>query len=183
MVHAVIGAKGYGKSTLIAKLVASSHHKNALIYKTPVTVGDAAFKAFRYVPFNKYKGGKVIISAGDVKYLDFLEAVMTKLRDAVVVIDDSAFYERHNLSVQLEQLMNQCRHVDIDVITVYHGLTKFPIQQIPYLNNIVLFHTNDNAAYKANKLPGFEQLQDSINRIAGEVAKGNRYYYEVIKQS
>lgn len=182
-VSLAVGAKGYGKSTLIAKLIKNSHHRNALIYKIGLNAADPAFKDFKEVSFFKYKGGKVIINAAEIEYKDFLEAILAKFRNGILLIDDASFYEMDTLSPQLKKIMLMCRHLGIDVIMVYHGLSDLPIKQLPYTNQIILFHTTDNAGYKAKKLPGMEGLEQAKNRIARQVAAGNKYYFEVIKLS
>lgn len=179
----IVGAPGHGKSTTAAKLFEAGKDANGIIYKMFLNIDDKAFKKYRHVPFDKYTGGKVKISDMDVKYKDFLKGVLRSFRNGHVMIDDAGNYERDIISDELNKLVSMRRHMGVDVTMIYHGLSFLPIQQFPFINHIILFHTTDNFSYKAGKLPDIKKLEKAKERIAAQVARGNKYYYEVIKLS
>lgn len=179
----IVGAPGHGKSTLTADLVRQSKDANAIIYKMALNIDDKAFAKFPVREFAKYTGGKVRISDLDVKYPKLIQSVIAHYRNGMLVIDDAGLYERDIISDELNHLVMMRRHVGVDVFLVYHGLSFLPIQQFPYINNIILFHTADNFSYKARRIPAGDALQAAKDRIAAQVVKGNKYYYEVIKLS
>lgn len=179
----VVGAPGHGKSTFIAKrMIAASPDKNAIIYKEELNIDDAAFSMFARAKFKEYKGGKVKMSSFDVDYKTFMKEVYAHFRNGHIVIDDGTLYERDMVTKELSDLATMRRHLGVDITVAYHGMTYLPIQQFPLVNNIILFHTTDSL-YKGRRLPGVELIQAAKDRIAAQVAKGNKYYHEVIKLS
>lgn len=179
----LVGAPGFGKSTKGAEIVSRTHDKNAIIYKMLLNIDDKAFAKFPHVQLKNYKGGKVKIDDLQIKYSDMVKAVTRDFRNGMFVVDDAGNYERNIISEELNRLVSMRRHIGVDVLLIYHGLSFLPIQQFPFINNIILFHTTDNPSYKGGKIPEMEKLLAAKARIAAQVARGNKYYHEVIKLS
>lgn len=179
-----VGAPGFGKSTFTSRIIQQSKDANAIIYKMALNIDDKAFSKFpECKDIAKYTGGKVKISDLTIKYPKLVRLVVDKYRNGHFVVDDAGLYERDIISDELNDLVMMRRHIGVDVSLIYHGLSFLPIQQFPFINNIILFHTTDNFTYKARRLPAGEQLQAAKDRIAAQVVKGNKYYHEVIKLS
>lgn len=183
----VVGATGHGKSTYLAKR-ANSLNANALVYKRGVHLPDKAFPLPVIRSLSEYRGGKVIVHGDYVPYMDLLHAIQDSHREGSknpykgsVVIDDARTYERDRPSVEMEDLLTNKRHYTIDIFYVYHGLSILPIEAIANLTGIMLFHTADNASYKARKLPCWDDLQAAKMAVSREVAAGNKYASRYIK--
>lgn len=179
----IIGAPGYGKSTWTAGKLKQGPRKNIIVYKTDLNIDDAAFKDFKQIRrINDYGGGYAKISDLDIDYKDLLKIVTERFRNGALVVDDAGFFESHNITDEFKQLLRMRRHMGLDLYYIYHGLSDAPIQHFPFVNHIVLFHTVDNAQYKAGKLPGggktFFEAQDRLKRL---VAAGHKYQPVIIK--
>jgi hypothetical protein len=72
----------------------------------------------------------------------------------------------------------------IDIILVYHGLSYLPIDQFVFVNNIVLFNTNDNIKYKNNKLPNMADLERAVLLARQNYqSTANRYTPAIVRLS
>ncbi len=179
----LVGAPGYGKSTFANRIVQGNRDHNAIIYKNNLNIDDPAFVRIPELKdLAKYKGGKVKVSDRTIKYPKLVTLINEKYRNGIFMVDDAGLYERDVISDELSDLVMMRRHMGVDVYLIYHGLSYLPIQQFPFVNNIILFHTTD-ALYKGRKLPELDRLQQAKDRIAAKVAGGNKYYHEVIKLS
>lgn len=180
---AVIGAPGYGKSTYLSKMLDAGVRKDVLLYKTDMGINDAAFKQYRHIrSLQQFAGGKAKISDLDIEYKDMLRAVMEHFRNGALVVDDAGWFEGHSISDEFKQLLRMRRHIGLDIYYVYHGLTDVPIAHFPFTNNIILFHTTDNAEYKIKKLPqGGDRLLKARDALAKMAANGVKYQPIIIK--
>jgi len=178
-------AKRTGKSTVAEKIIANSSLSNALIYKMGVNVYDEAFKKYKVIEdLYKYKGGKVIVNGGHIEYRTFLDLCYKQYRNGILLIDDCGVFENNVPTPELRAILTDNRKLGIEVILVYHGLSKVPIEMFTFANNIILGVTTDNFMYKLNKLPDIEdQLLAAKARIDRAAEAGNRYYKEWIKLS
>ena len=179
----VVGFPGHGKSTLVGNLVFASRDRNALIYQEGLDIGADAYKKFPETSFWKYKGGKVVINAEEVKYKLFLEHVKKNFRNGTLVIDEGGLYEQDILTDEMKAIAALRRKIGVDIFINYHGVSDLPIRQYQYVNNLILFHSADNFSYKATKVPKIKEMLAAKERIAAQVAKGNKYYHEVIRLS
>lgn len=188
----IIGAPGHGKSTKMMDIIKRYPDANVLLWKMFLNIGDPAFKTIPEKQYAKYTGGRAKISSNDttiagknerLKYKTFMQGIIDHYRNGMLVVDDASNYEKYTTSDEFNNLIMMRRHMGVDVFYIYHGFTLFPIAMLPYVNNIILFHTTDNFSYKGAKLPEMEKLLAAKNRIAAQVAKGNKYYHEVIKLS
>lgn len=191
-VNMIIGAPGHGKSTEMMNIIKAYPDKNVLIWKNFLNIDDPAFKSIPEKQYIKYTGGRAKMKSNDMsiagknekqKYKNFMQGVIDHYRNGMLIVDDASNYEKYTTSDEFNNLIMMRRHIGVDVFYIYHGFTLFPIPMLPYVNNIILFHTADNFSYKGAKLPQMEKLQAAQERIAAQVAKGNKYYHEVIKLS
>lgn len=155
--------------------------KNKLLYKHLASINDPAFADIKHIKFREYKGGPAKIDCIDIPYKKFLKEVADKYRNGALFVDDAVNFERNSISDEMMYLVSMRAHLGIDVMYIYHSLTGLAIDQIPFLNNVILFHTTDNFKYKGAKLPQMELIEQAKERIAKRVAGGDKYYYEVIK--
>lgn len=189
-----VAAKKHGKSTLAELMVRNHYYPNALIYKEGVNVYDEAFKKYPVIEdIYSYKGGKVVVNGGFIRYKNFLKLVNDKFRNGVLMLDDIAEYERNDISDELWPILVNNRKLGIEVVLLYQGLTDVPIRMFKYVNTVILGYTNDGFEYKLNKFPD----RGGPFRIAAEKVKaihnqctckdpcrcGKRYYREIIKLS
>lgn len=191
-VNIIIGSPGYGKSTAAANIIKQYKDENVLLFKMFLNIADPAFKFIPEKAFANYTGGRAKIADNDAtligrnpreKYLFFIRSVLKKYRNGMLLVDDASTYERYTTSDEFNDLIMMRRHIGVDVFYIYHAFSVLPIAMLPYVNNVILFHTTDNFQYKAAKLPEMKRLQEAKERIAQKVANGNKYYNEVIKLS
>lgn len=178
----VAGFKGHGKSSYVRQRIDASPLPHALVYKFGLNLFDPAFKGYPIInDLRQYKGGKVIVNGGKVKYADFIKFCF-RIKDINVVIDDAKTFERHSITQEMADLLIYNRRIPADVWLIYHGMTDVPIEMYSCVNDIILFHTVDSIERKGNKIPSdiMPMLLTAKNRISQKVAKGHKYYKEVI---
>lgn len=170
-------------------MIDESPYRNAIVYKEQLNVDDKAFIHLPLVAFDKYRGGKVRMTSMDVEYLPLLRWVLAgNFKNGALLIDDTSFYERNQISDELRRLLMMRRHLGVDVYLLYHGATAFPIDQYPYINMLVMFHSTDNFAYKGGKIPMAKEIEaarDRVSRRFMAAAHGTpeKYRPEIIKLS
>lgn len=162
----VAGAPGMGKSTFVAEMV-KKEKGNCIVYKHASNIDDKAFSFLPLKTMNNWRQGsapttpvKCKISGLDEQdYEAFLKWVFAgNFSNGTLVIDDGGLFERNQSTKTFKRILAMRRHLKIDLIIVYHGLTQTPIDNFPYANYLVLFNTTDNFFYKASRLPNFERL-------------------------
>lgn len=163
------GSPGAGKSTYSANLV-KGYGENAIVYKHKANIDDKAFSFLNEKTTGSWRQGatagasvKCKIAGTQDEYIEFLRWVKTSYRNGLLIIDDATIFERDRLTKEMNELVTMRRHYGIDLLLVYHGLTLLPIEQFIFCNWVVLFNTNDNLKYKANKLPFYDQFMAAVN--------------------
>lgn len=164
----VVGSPGSGKSTFTAELIKKTPG-NAIVYKHIANIDDPAFSFLTEKNADNWRQGaapgagvKCKFAGRQEDYRGFLQWVIRNYRNGMIVVDDATLFERDRLTREMQDIVTMRRHYGLDIILIYHGLTALPIDQFPFLNNIVLFNTNDNFQYKANKLPQIENLNKAV---------------------
>lgn len=173
------GSPGAGKSSFVAKYV-KAYSENAIVYKHIANLDDKAFSFLTAKTKENWRQGiapgakaKCKFAGKQDEYKDFLKWVIGGgLRNGLLCIDDATIFERDRLSKEMNELVTMRRHYGLDIFLVYHGLSLLPIEQFIFCNHIIIFNTNDNIQYKANKLPCFEDLKKAISE-ARENFKSN----------
>lgn len=164
----IVGSPGSGKSTFTAKMV-QAMPGNAIIYKHIANIDDKAFAQFTEKTQDNWRQGaapgaavKCKFAGTDEDYRKFLQWVKKSYRNGTLIIDDATIFEQDRMTKEMNHLVAMRRHYGIDIILIYHGLSKLPIDQFIFLNTLVLFNTNDNIQYKANKLPQIDDLNRAV---------------------
>lgn len=176
----VVGFPGHGKSTFIANQCKRTKDSNVLVYVEDVDMDSDAWAAFPPVDFGKYRGGKRKVNASDVAYDVFLQQVCQHFRNGIVVIDEGRLHENYRLSKEMIRLVATRRKIGVDIYINYHGMSGLPVEQLQYVNNIILFHTTDNFSRKGRSLPEMQALLAAQARIRRQVFAGNKYYAEAM---
>jgi hypothetical protein len=165
----IVGSPGSGKSTFTANLIKKAAD-NTIVYKHIANIDDPAFTFLNQKTVSSWRQGaapgtkvQCKIAGRQEDYAEFLKWVIGNFRNGMIVIDDATLFERDRLSKGMNELVTMRRHYGIDIILIYHGLTALPIEQFIFLNNIILFNTNDNFKYKNNKLPQMAALNSAVN--------------------
>ncbi len=167
----IAGSPGAGKSTFTANYI-KAYRENVLVYKHIANIDDPAFAFLTSKTKESWRQGAAVgagvkckIAGKQEEYAGFLQWLMSPagMRNGLLVVDDATIFERDRLSKEMNELVTMRRHYGIDVWLVYHGLSLLPIEQFIFCNHIVLFNTNDNIKYKANKLPAYLQLKSAID--------------------
>jgi len=166
----IVGSPGSGKSTLTAAIV-KKQNQNAIVYKHVANIDDPAFDFLTIKSQTNWRQGAAPGEAVKCKfagrqddYRSFLKWMISPngYRNGMLIVDDAGLFERDRLTKEMNEIVTMRRHYGIDVILVYHGLTFLPIDQFPFLNNIVIFNTNDNIRYKGAKLPQMQELEHAV---------------------
>lgn len=176
----VIGFRGHGKSTFVANAVQASPKRDALLYVDELFLDTDAMKPFPLVDFYKYAGGKMKVNAEEIEYREFLQQIIKNFRNGIVVIDEGGEYERVRLTDEMYSLCRRVVKQNVDVYICYHGVSDIPVDQLKYVNNVVMFHTIDQFERKAKSLWRARDLMAAQERIAKKV-KHNKYACEWIK--
>lgn len=168
--NCVVGQRGSGKSTLVAKL-AKNYNGNVCVVKHPTNIEDNAFSFLAQKTQTSWRQGvapnqpakfKISVETGQ-EYKELITWIINgNFRNGMLVIDDATIFERDRMSIELNKLVTMCRHLGIDLYLVYHGLTLFPIEQYIFLNYLIIFNTNDNVDYKKNKIPEFTKVKAAV---------------------
>ena len=164
----VVGSPGSGKSTFTANLV-KKIVDNVIVYKHIANIDDPAFHFLPTKTETNWRQGAAPGAAVHCKfagdednYKMFLKWIKKNYRNGTIVVDDATIFERDRMSIDMKHLVAMRRHYGIDIILIYHGLSALPIDQFIFLNNIILFNTNDNFKYKNNKLPQMQALESAV---------------------
>lgn len=171
----IVGSPGAGKSTFVANAV-KKYPGNAIIYKHMANISDPAFQSYPEKTQSNWRQGAAPGAAVKCKfaglnedYIEFLDWIKDYYRNGLLIIDDATIFERDRLTKEMNHLVAMRRHYGIDIWLVYHGMTLLPIEQFIFVNNIVLFNTNDNLKYKSSRLP-------QVDLINAKVAEARRNY-------
>ena len=162
----LIGAPRSGKSTFTVNLI-KKYPQNVIIVKHTSNVNDATHAFLSEKTTENWRQG--VPKSGYVKckmafqdkksYLPFLDWVRHNYRNGLLIIDDATIFERDRLTLQMTDIVSMRRHYGIDVMLIYHGFTLCPIDQFVFVNNLIIFNTNDNIEYKKNKIPQYDRVE------------------------
>lgn len=176
----VVGSPGSGKTTFTSNIV-RQYKQNVCFIKHLANIDDPALNFLTQKTRSNWRQGahdeapvKFKLAINDIKIEDeetgekiseyryTLKWVKKHFRNGMLIVDDATIFERDRLTEEMNHLVSMRRHYGIDIWLIYHGLTLLPIEQFIFLNNLVLFNTNDNLKYKANKLPNADHLQRAV---------------------
>lgn len=167
----IAGAPGTGKTTLALNHVVE-YPKKALIitsnsydpkYKRFVKIGVQHISKFRNT------NNKVILEATD--FTSLFSLIRDNVRNALLVLDDSRFFVDARLQRELEQILINRRHYNLDIIIICHSLNKVPISIWPYATGIVLFYTTDSPDNIRKEVPNRADVIKLITRLKTEAKK------------
>jgi hypothetical protein len=166
----IVGSPGSGKSTFTSNII-KTVNDNVIVYKHLANIDDPAFSFLSVKTQSSWRQGaapnavvKCKFAGRQENYADFLKWVISDFRNGMIVVDDATLFEKDRLSKGMNELVTMRRHYGIDIFLIYHGLTALPIDQFPFLNNVILFNTNDNFKYKNNKLPYMNDLTNAVHQ-------------------
>ncbi len=182
----VCGTNGTGKSTLMDKIIATTHFKNVLVYIEGIDLNGNPFKGLPTVSLLEYKGGKVTIDADEVPFEKFINAVADHYRNGLLVIDEAGMYtmfENGEPVPALKKLLKQRRKYNIEIYFLYHGVSEIPVRLFKWCNNVILFHQTDEFKHKAAVIPRIDDLRAAQVRIRQKYFSGNHHYCERIQLS
>jgi hypothetical protein len=170
----IAGAPGAGKSVFVNDNIIAPYTGNVIIFKHPANIDDKAVAWLpEKTPSNWRQGAKpgapvrckMAVTKQD--YKKTLQWVADEYRNGLLIVDDATIYEKFILTNEMEFLVIMRRHLGIDIVMMYHGLTRLPIDQFISANYLLLFNTTDNFDYKAKKLPQHKTLQDAAQSARG----------------
>ncbi len=186
----IVGSPGAGKSTFTAGMV-KKYAENIIVYKHIANIDDKAFSFLTEKNVNNFRQGvapgapvQCKFAGRQEDYKKFLLWAIKNYRNGMLVVDDATLFERDRMSAEMKELVTMRRHYGIDIILVYHGLSYLPIDQFVFVNNIVLFNTNDNIKYKNNKLPNMADLERAVLLARQNYqSTANRYTPAIVRLS
>lgn len=173
----VVGAAGTGKSTWVRKKLVDPWPENCIVHKDVSNIDDVAFEDLTLKDIKNFRQGaapntpvKCRMVGNDPKtdWKEFLEWQMAQYRNGMTVIDDAANFEYDRPSQTMAKMARMRRHIGIELVMVYHGMTDIPIELLKHVNFIVIFNTVDNISYKAKKFGFYNDILK-----ATEMARAN----------
>lgn len=167
-----VGAPRTGKSTYSINLI-KAYPQNVIVVKHFTNVNDQTHSFLTHkTPANWRQGAArneyvkcKMAFKNKREYLQFLEWATDEFngyRNGLILIDDATIFERHQISDQMDLLLAMRAHYGIDVVLVYHGFTKTPIDQYAFVDHLVIFNTRDNLEYKKSKIPKYDTVSRAI---------------------
>lgn len=173
----VVGQRGAGKSTWIAKFV-KKYHGNVIVYKHLINASDKAFEFLTTKKISNLRQGNSpdgfvkckMIGQSEKDFDDFSKWVISAegFRNGLLVVDDMVNFVRDRPKNAANTLLSGSRHLGCDLIMVYHGLAVIPIEIFNYSDMVVLFNQKGNPAYKKTKIAAYDSLM-----AGAELARSN----------
>jgi hypothetical protein len=175
-----VGRPRTGKTTFNLQLIqAIAEQKGVLIFDLN---GEAAFKDFPVMPFDKLPGWK---SKGIYRIFhddpeEFISAVRRYVYNAAVVFEDTTAYIDSSISDNLKRLLVDRRHRNVDMIFSFHSLRVIPPKLLDFTNYMIVGKTGDSEKYLKNleKLPNPEHFISVWQRV---MQNPSNFYREIIE--
>lgn len=167
-----VGAPRSGKSTFSAKVI-KSYPENALIVKHKANIHDATFSFLPEKTMQNWRQGvprtghvkcKMAFMDKDKDYQVFLRWVIDHFRNGLLVIDDATIFEQRETSKLMLEIISMRAHLGIDVLLIFHGFTKMPIDMFTFLNHFIIFNTVDNITRKKDTLTDYDSIYAAVLR-------------------
>lgn len=83
----------------------------------------------------------------------FVQFCSTAVFNKIVVIEDATGFFRGNMSGEFIRMIQRKRHANNNYVLLFHSIASVPRQIFDFVNYVVLFKTNDNAAIVEKKYP------------------------------
>lgn len=163
---ALVGRKGTGKSTELAKLArAYPPDKKVLILDVN---GSPAYNGFQQIELRQVR----LLTKGVVKLMgtptpETLQVISENFKGGLVVFEDCTKYIEGNVhpvikTFLVDHRMNQC-----DLIFTFHALKRVPPFFWEMLTYVQLFKTQEEFESGTNKkrIPNYETILRAFNRV------------------
>ena len=161
-----VGAPRSGKSTCAKNLI-NAYRQNVIIVKHTANLHDATFAHLPVSTTDTYRKGiaakeyykcKMAFVDKDKDYPLFLSWVIKNYRNGLLVVDDATIFEQRETSAKMLELISMRAHIGVDVILIFHGFTKMPIDLFTFLNHFFVFNTTDNIIRKKDSLTDYNSI-------------------------
>lgn len=161
----VVGQKGVGKSTYLAKL-AAKYDRSLKVLIIDVN-GSPAYRDYERIEPYQIKG----VKRGIVKLMGTPTKETQKLiadtwRDGLVIYEDCTKYIEGNVAPEVKAFLVDHRMYNCDLIFTFHSLKRVPPFFWEMIAFTVLFRTAETfgTAYK-NRLPNYEKMLVAFNTL------------------
>lgn len=104
----------------------------------------------------------------------FINFCSSAVFNKIVVIEDATGFFRGNMSGDFIRMIQRKRHANNNYVLLFHSIGSVPRQIFDFVNYVVLFKTNDNAAIVEKKYP---QLYPHFIKLQKE----KKYSKKIIK--
>lgn len=162
----VIGRKGVGKSTYLAKIAAQyPKHQKVLIFDVN---GSPAYNAYQTIEPKQIK----LLKQGAVRILgvpttETLKTAAEHFRGGLVIFEDCTKYVEGNVHPSIKTFLVDHRMYQCDLIFTFHSIKRVPPffwEMISYCTLFKTAETFDSGQYK-NRIPNYETMLKAYNKI------------------
>lgn len=167
-----VGAPRSGKSTFSVKII-KPYAENAIVIKHLANINDETFSFLPQKTMENWRQGakpweyvkcKMAFVDKDKDYPAFLAWVLKNFRNGLLVIDDATIFEQRETSKMLLEIISMRAHIGVDVLLIFHGFTKMPLDMLTFMNHFIIFNTTDNIARRKESLTDYDSIQLAILR-------------------
>lgn len=171
---AVVGSKGTGKSTLLAK-IASAYPSEKKVLILDVN-GSPAYGAYKEIELRQVK----LLKTGVVKLMgtptpDTLQTIAKDFKNGLVVFEDCTKYIEGNVHPVIKAFLVDHRMNNCDLIFTFHSLKRVPPFFWEMLSYVTLLKTQESfeTGTNKNRVPNYEAFVQAYRKVNDHPS---RYY-------
>lgn len=163
----IVGARGGGKTFWMRQVLDRIGLKHLVIDTTD-------HKDYRHLPYMTpamfggwLKGNKRFFTSD----FDPVFRELKKIYNAVIVLEDATKYIAGDLTPDQRAIMLDSKQKNVDVFLMYHSFADVPPKLYRYLNDIIVFPTNESIASSKAKIGYYDRVREAWEAVMAEREK------------